>query len=148
MMRMARSPLVILPVLIWLVACSRADDEVRIRAHVDAMAAALSAADTRAFMAPLAADFSAETWDLDRRAVQLLLLREFRSHQRIRARVFDVEITVFEDDRASAGFQAVLTGGPGWVPEQGGWYRVTTGWRRDGADWEMISARWERIAGG
>lgn len=142
----------LLPVLLVLllglqVACTRPDDETRIRGHIDAMSAALRAAESRAFMAALADDFSAETWDLDRRGVQLLLMREFRSHERIRARLFDIEVELFEDDRASASFQAVLTGGPGWLPEQGGWYRVNTGWRRAGADWEMISASWEQVAG-
>lgn len=133
--------------LLLMAACTRPDDETRIRQHIDSMSAALSAADSRAFMGPLAEDFTAETWDLDRRAVQLLLLREFRAHQRIRARLFDLEVDLFDDDRASARFQAVLTGGSGLIPEQGSWYRVSTGWRRQGGDWELISARWEHVAG-
>ncbi|MGY6554615.1 MAG: hypothetical protein ACXIUM_08850 [Wenzhouxiangella sp.] len=136
-----------LVLMVLLAACSRPDDDTRIRGHIADMTAALSGADARAFMAPLAEDFSAETWDLDRRAVQLLLIREFRAHERIRARVFDIDVELFEDDRASAQFQAVVTGGRGLLPEQGAWYRVTTGWRRAGNDWELISARWEQIAG-
>ncbi len=133
--------------IVVLAACARPDDETRIRQHIDSMTSALADADRRAFMAPLAEDFSAETWDLDRRAVQLLLVREFRTHDRIRARVFDVDVELFDDGRARTSFQAVLTGGSGVLPEQGSWYRVTTGWRRQNADWELISARWERVAG-
>lgn len=65
-----------LVLILLLAACSRPDDETRIRTHIDNMTTALSEANSRAFMAPLAEDFSGETWDLDRRAVQLLLLRE------------------------------------------------------------------------
>lgn len=130
-----------------LVACARPDDETRIRSHIESMSSALAEANQRAFMAPLAEDFSAETWDLDRRAVQLMLIREFRAHERIRARVFDIDIELFPDGRAEASFQAVLTGGSGLIPEQGSWYRVTTGWRQVDADWELISARWQRVAG-
>jgi len=133
--------------VIVITACARPDDETRIRTQLEAMTAALADANVRAFMAPLAEDFSAQTWDLDRRAVQLLLLREFRTHDRIRARLFDVDVELFEDERAQVTFQAVLTGGSGLLPEQGSWYRVATGWRRSGPDWELISARWERIAG-
>lgn len=141
--------LVLVPLLaLALVACARPDDEARIRARLDSMSTALAEGDSRSFMAPLAEDFSAETWDLDRRAVQLLLLRELRSHERIRARIFDIEVELFAEQRANAQFQVVLTGGRGLVPEQGSWYRVHTGWRHDGSDWELIAARWERLAGG
>lgn len=132
---------------IVITACARPDDETRIRSQLDAMSSALADANVRGFMAPLAEDFSAQTWDLDRRAVQLLLLREFRTHDRIRARLFDIEVELFADERAEVTFQAVLTGGSGLLPEQGSWYRVSTGWRRSSSDWELISARWERIAG-
>ncbi len=139
--------LLLAALVVVLAACARPDDETRIRQHIDSMTSALAEANQRAFMAPLAEDFSAETWDLDRRAVQLLLMREFRTHDRIRARVFDIDVELFEDGRAQASFQAVLTGGSGLLPEQGSWYRVSTGWHHSDADWELISARWERVAG-
>ena len=142
-----RRSLLAVVLLITLAACARPDDETRIRQHLDAMSTALADGHRRAFMAPLAEDFAAETWDLDRAGVQLLLVREFRQHQRIRARVFDIDVELFEDDRATASFQAVLTGGSGLLPEQGSWYRVSTGWRRSDTDWELIQARWERVAG-
>lgn len=143
---MMRGPLLAV-LLVLLAGCARPDDETAIRQHLNAMSAALADGHRRAFMAPLAEDFSAETWDLDRAGVQLLLVREFRQHDRIRARLFDIHVEVFDDGRATASFQAVLTGGSGLLPEQGSWYRVTTGWRRSDSDWELIQARWERLAG-
>ncbi len=138
--------LMLLPVVL-LVACARPADEDRIRQHLDAMIDALADQNARAFMAPLADDFSADTWNLDRRGARLLLNREMRAHQRIRVRLFDIRIDLVQEDRATASFQAVLTGGSGLIPEQGSWYRVATGWRRQGSDWELITASWERVAG-
>lgn len=137
----------VVALVVLLAACNRPDDEARVRQHLETMSAALAEADRRAFMGPLAEDFTAETWNLDRAGVRLLLAREFRRHDRIRARLFDIDVDLFDDGRATATFQVVLTSGSGLLPEQGSWYRVTTGWRRGTADWELISARWERVAG-
>lgn len=133
--------------LLVLASCGRAPDETQIRRQLDDMVAALADRNTRAFMSPIAEDFSADTWNLDRRGVRLIMNRELRAHERVRVRLFDIEVELFEDDRAVARFQAVLTGGSGLIPEQGSWYRVSSGWRRSGSDWELISASWERVAG-
>lgn len=133
--------------LIVLVGCARPATEQQIRQTLLDMATALEQGQTNDFMAPVAADFAADTWQLDRRGVRLLLIREMRARQRIRVRLLDIEVELAGEDRASARFHAVLTGGTGLIPEQGSWYRVTTGWRRDGADWALINATWERMAG-
>lgn len=131
-----------------LAACSPpAADEEQIRQRVDDMAKGLADGSVRAVMAPLADDFSAETWSLDPRGVRLLLQREMRAHERLRARIGDFSVELHGEDRASAEFQVILTGGSGLIPQRGRWYRVSTGWRREGSDWMMISARWEDVVG-
>ena len=130
-----------------LTACSQQPDEAQIRSRLDDMVTALEKRNARAFMAPLAEDFAADTWQLDQRGVRLLLTREMRAHDRIRARLFDIDIRIDDPDRGMASFHAILTGGSGLLPEQGSWYRVTTGWRREEGDWQLISAQWERVAG-
>lgn len=143
---MNRGLLLGLPALALLVACGPdAPDEERIRARIEAMQTALSEGDVRAFMAPVADDFTASTRNLDRRAARFLLRREMLAHDRLRARLADIEITLHGQDRAMATMHAVTTGGSGQIPETGGWYRVNTGWRRDGGDWMMISASWENV---
>lgn len=139
--------LVLLVLLVALPGCRRPAAEEQIRQTLQAMATAVGDGDARAFMAPVADDFAADTWQLDRRGARLLLNREMRARERVRMRLLDIEVEPAGEDRASAHFHAVLTGGSGLIPDEGGWYRVTTGWRRDGADWELISASWERIAG-
>jgi hypothetical protein len=131
-----------------LTACSSDDpDQEQILSRIDEMVEALAERNARAFMAPLAEDFTAQTQNLDPRGIRLLLNREMRAHERLRARVFDRSVTLHGNDRATVEFQAVLTGGSGLVPERGRWYRVRTGWRKDGSDWMLISASWEAIAG-
>lgn len=129
-----------------LVACgSPPPDEERIRARIASMQAALEEGSARTFMAPVADDFSAATGNLDRRSARLLLRREMLAHEKLNARLFDLEIELQGEDRATATMHAVTTGGSGLIPDTGRWYRVTTGWRRDGDDWMLISARWESV---
>lgn len=130
-----------------LVGCARPAAEDQIRQTLLDMAAAVGQGEANAFMAPVAADFAADTWQLDRRGARLLLVREMRARQRMRVRLLDIEVELAGEDRASARFHAVLTGGTGLIPDEGSWYRVTTGWRRNGADWELINATWDRVAG-
>lgn len=122
-------------------------DEERIRQQIEAMKRAVDEGNTRAFVQPLAEDFGARGRDLDRRGVRLLINRELRAHEKLSARVFDIEVELQGADRARATFHAVTTGGSGLIPDTGGWYRVESGWRRSGDEWLLISADWERVAG-
>lgn len=126
-----------------LVACQRPADEEQIRSHLADMTEALAEGSVRAFLSPVAEDFSGQTWDLDRRALQLLVRRELMARERVRVRLIDVRVVMHGDDRAVARFNALATGGSGLIPEEGRLWRVETGWRRAGADWELISASWE-----
>ncbi len=141
-----RSSLAITAALV-LVACGpRLPDEELIRQQLTSMTDALEAREPAAVLEPLAEDFVGETWDLDRRAIRLILRREMLAHDRLRARLFDIEVDLHSAERASVRFQVLLTGGSGLVPREGRWFQVETGWRRQG-DWQLISARWEDVIG-
>lgn len=130
-----------------LLACGpRLPDEDRIRNALQRMTQALVDREASTVLEPLAEDFVGETWDLDRRALRLLLRREMLAHDRLRARLFDIEVDLLSPERASANFQVLLTGGSGLVPSEGRWFQVETGWRLDD-DWKLISARWENVIG-
>ena len=131
-----------------LVACGpAAPDEERVRGEIRGMAEALADGDVRGVLSPLADDFSGVTWNMDERGARLLLQRELRAHEQLRARVFDIDVEIRGQDRAMATFQVVLTGGSGMIPDTGRWYRVESGWRLDGNDWKLVSAEWEPVAG-
>jgi hypothetical protein len=145
-MKALRTCVGLLVALFLLAGCSPpSSDEEQIRQRLDDMVQALADRNARAFMAPIAEDFGSETWNLDLRGVRLLLQREMRAHDRLRARLVDVSVQMHGEDRASAEFNAILTGGSGLIPHRGGWYQVRTGWRRDGNDWMLISASWEEV---
>jgi hypothetical protein len=122
-------------------------DAERIEARIRAMSEALTEGDTSDFMAPLAEDFTATGRDLDRRAVRFLLRRELLAHERIGVRLFDIDVELRGDDRATARLHAVVSGGTGLIPDTGDWYRLETGWRLDDDEWMLISARWDSVAG-
>jgi len=131
-----------------LIACSeRPPAEEQIHNRIKAMQSALAEGSVRSFMAPVAEDFTAATRNLDRRAAGLLLRREILAHKSLKARLFDIEIEMQGQSRATATLHAVLTGGTGLIPETGSWYKVTTGWRLDEDEWMLISVRWETVAG-
>ncbi|NBB93295.1 MAG: nuclear transport factor 2 family protein [Gammaproteobacteria bacterium] len=133
---------------LMLAACGPgAPDEEQIRQRISDMQAALSEGQVGDFMEPVAEDFTAATRSLDRRAARFLLRREMLAHEQLSARLFDIEVELSGEDRATATLHAVVSGGSGLIPDTGGWYRLTTGWRRDDGDWMLISARWETVAG-
>ena len=86
-----------------LLACGpRLPDEDRIRNALQRMTQALVDREASTVLEPLAEDFVGETWDLDRRALRLLLRREMLAHDRLRARLFDIEVDLLSPERASA----------------------------------------------
>jgi hypothetical protein len=127
--------------------CSPAlPDEERIRALLQGMTQALEERETSKVLAPLAEDFVGETWDLDVRALRMILRREMLAHDRLRARLFDIDVDLLSENRAQVSFQVLLTGGSGLFPSEGRWFQVETGWRLDD-EWQLISARWEDVIG-
>lgn len=125
-----------------LVACTAEPDETRIRNTIEAMAQAVENKERGEFMDAVGDDFTGQNGSYDRaRAEQLLRVHLLRNRS-INVLVSGIEIEV-QGDRATARFDALLTGSDHWIPERGQRYRFTTGWWRDGGDWQVINARWE-----
>ncbi len=106
------------------------------------MEAALESGDVDDFMDPVAEDFIAGNGGLDRRMLGLLVRRERMARDRISVSRFDTEVVLLGEDRATATFAALATGGSGWLPDEGRLWRIDTGWRLDDGDWQLISAEW------
>jgi len=134
--------------VLLIIACApAAPDEERIAGRISQMAEALAERNARAFMAPLADDFSADHLGLDRRTARVLLEREMRASERLRARIVELHIELHGQQRASARFQVILTGGSGLIPERARWLTVETGWRLSDDEWMLVNARWDHVAG-
>jgi len=143
------APVLVLLVLLVLVAgCAEPPPaEQRILETLAEMEQALEAGDVGDFMDPVAEDFIAENRALDRAALGLLVRRERLARNRIAITRFEPEVELHGDDRATAVFQALATGGAGLLPDEGQLWRIETSWRRDDDQWRLIGAGWRRALG-
>lgn len=130
-----------------LAACSGGENlESSLRETIDGMEQALAASERRDFMQPIAEDFSGPG-GMNRDRVRALLIFHLQRHQQLRSRSGPINVQVNDSlspPRAEATWQTLVTGGSGWLPEQGQLYRVETGWRWEG-EWQLISASWEAV---
>lgn len=128
-----------------LVACGSAPGpEQQIRDRLTSMIEALEEGSVGAFMDPIADDFIAGDRALDRRALGLLVRRERMARDSIRVRRVNTQVELHGEQRATATFQALATGGSGLIPDEGRLWNIETGWRLDGDEWMLISAGWSR----
>lgn len=125
---------------VGLLGCERDPPEQRLRAQVARLEQAVQAHDLGALREVLAQDFVGHD-GLDREgAVRLVQVSRLR-YRDIGVSLGPVAVRM-HGDRATATFTAVLTGGPGVLPEAGRAYEVTTGWRADNGEWILVSAEW------
>jgi hypothetical protein len=123
-------------------ACSNPPDEARIHAAIDAMAEAVEQKRPGDFMEHLATDFAGPAQASGRIDAERLLRYHQIRNKNIGVVLRSVEIQV-RDDRATASFQALVTGSESWLPERGRDFAFLTGWRLDDGDWKLINAQWE-----
>lgn len=113
------------------------------RDSIQQMEAAAVKKDASEFFEHFAEDFSgSDGLDRDnfRRYVQLIWLQ----HKDIGVQMGPLDVKLMED-RATVDFTVALSGGQGFIPDQGRIYQVQTGWRLEGNDWLLISANWKPI---
>ncbi len=123
------------------VACSKPAPEQALRESIQQLEQAAIAKDGSAFFEYFADDFSGSgRLDRDnfRRYVQLIWLQ----NKDIGVQMGPLDVKLMED-RATVNFTVALSGGPGFIPDQGQIYQVQTGWRLDGDEWRLISATWK-----
>ncbi|MBY6203305.1 hypothetical protein [Halomonas denitrificans] len=122
--------------------------EERIFAIIGEMEVALERGEVDDFMDPVADDFIAGNRGLDRRMLGLLVRRERMARERIAVSRFDTDVVLRGEDRATATFTALATGGSGLLPDEGRLWRIDTGWRLDDGDWRLIHAEWRPAGAG
>lgn len=129
--------------LLTLVACSRTQDDQRIRDNIHAMQQAAEARNPRQFMEHVTSDFSGNQGSVDREGLHNLLRAIVLRNEKIGVTLGPIDVDV-QGNRATATLMATLTGGQGsLLPEHGAIYSIKSGWRRDGKDWICFAATWE-----
>jgi hypothetical protein len=99
----------------------------------------------RQFIKHVAEDFSGQNGQLNRQELQRLVIFQFNRHQRLNAQLFPITVTETGENSATARFKALITGGPGWIPDQGQLYDFETHWRFESGDWILASADWTPV---
>jgi hypothetical protein len=104
----------------------------------------------RAFMNFVAEDFDGQYGQFDHQRLNAFMIVQLRRHERAQAQIFPILVTSGEEQSsdgrtAVATFRALITGGPGWVPDRGRLLEFTTGWRETGGEWLLVSAHWKDV---
>lgn len=141
-----RGLLAMLALAVTLGGCAHPPDEEALRDRIAEMQSAIEARDADALADAVAVDFSGpEGMDRSglRRYAALMLLRQ----QRVGVVLGPIEVTL-HGDRATARFDAMVSGAEGLLPQGLEARRVDTTWRRDGGDWVLVAADWRSPARG
>jgi hypothetical protein len=97
---------------------------------------ALEARDLDAVMERVDGDFrlSRSEGELGYQATRTLLMHSLRRYQKIAITLTNVQVEIdpVKLDEADVRFNALLTAGRGWLPDDGNLYRVTSRWVYDG----------------
>ncbi len=127
-----------------LASCQRSSDEEQLLQAIDAMEIAVEAGETSDFMEYLAEDFTANDGELDRTAMQRLLVAQSLAYTHIGVVRTGTDIQV-TDQRANVQITLLLEGGSGrWLPERGSSIEISSGWRLRDGEWKCVNAQWER----
>ena len=109
------------------------------------MEAKIEAGERRPFMEHIAEDFAAQDGKMSRDEVRALVIFQLNRHKSLQGQLFPISVVETGIDTAQASFRALVTGGPGWIPDSGQVYDFETGWRLDGGDWLLVTANWKPV---
>jgi hypothetical protein len=98
-----------------------------------------------AFMEHIAEDFSAQNGGMNRDQVRALVVFQLKRFEKLEGRLFPISVSDTGDGAAEARFRALVTGGPGWIPDSGQVYDFETWWRLENGDWLLVAANWDPV---
>ncbi len=99
----------------------------------------------RPFMNHVAEDFYGQNKQLNRQQLSGYIFYQLNRHQRLHAQLFPISVKETGEDTASAKFRALITGGPGWILDQGQFYDFETLWRYQDGEWKLTGANWNPV---
>ena len=99
----------------------------------------------RQFIKHVSEDFSGQNGQLNRQQLMGLVIYQLNRHQRLHAQLFPISVNETGEQTASANFRALITGGRGWIPDQGQVYDFETLWRYQDGEWKLTNANWNPV---
>jgi len=131
-------------------ACHKETEQDKVRKVITGVEEAANEKDIKKIIAGLSKTYQ-DPQGFDYNSIKGLLLGYFFRHQKVRAYIPDMSITV-DGISAKAEFQAVLTGdragSAAILPESLGVYAFEVLFRKEENAWKVISARWNRAGEG
>ena len=115
--------------------------EQRIIATIRNMEAQIEEGERAAFMKHIAPDFTAQNDAMNRDQVRAFVIFQMNRHKNLSAQLFPIRVTG-AGDSATAHFKALVTGGPGLLPESGQVFEFETHWRLVDDEWLLQTANW------
>ena len=115
--------------------------EEALRAALDETVAALESRDLATAMSNVSEDFEIDRSEgtLGYQATRTLLMHSLRRYRNVSITLTNVQVDIdpVKLDEADVSFNALLTAGRGWMPEDGNLYRVTSRWVHDDS-WRIV----------
>ena len=129
-----------------LVACGPSGTvEDLVKARIAAMETAGESGERGAFMGFVADGFEAQDGAMDRDDFRRFMFVQFSQQRRIQAQLFPITVEVEGPNLARARFNALVTGGGRFIPDDGQLFDIETTWVLDGGDWMLWRADWRPI---
>lgn len=116
--------------------------EQQIVAEIRAMEEEIEAGERLNFISHVADDFRGQGGAMNREQLRAYIVLQYGRYESVEARILPITVREISETEASAEFRALLTGGPDWIPEDGGLYRIETLWRLEGDEWLLTAADW------
>lgn len=118
--------------------------EQRVIATIRDMEASIEAGERRNFMQHIAADFTGQG-GINRDQARALVVYQLNRHKNLQAQLFPIRVVERNPNSAEASFRALVTGGPGWIPENGQLFDFETHWVRVDDEWLLQAATWTPV---
>ena len=138
----------LLPALLVLALCACDQPltvEQQVIATIRQMEEKIEAGERRNFMEYIAEDFMGQNEAMTRDQVRALVVFQLNRNKRLSAQLFPIRVEETSEGLASANFKALVTGGPGWIPERGQVYDFDTQWRYEDDEWLLYRANWKPV---
>lgn len=120
--------------------------EQQVIATIRDMEASIEAGERRAFLEHFTEDFSGRRGAMNHDQLRAMVVFQLNRYKNLQARLFPIRVTETGAESATAAFRALVTGGPGWIPENGQVFDFVTYWRLEGGSWMLHAADWEPVA--
>jgi len=143
--RVGKASLTALVLLVALTGCEKPlTVEQRVIAAIRDMEASIEAGERRNFMGHFAEDFTGQG-GMNRDQARALVVFQLNRYKNLQAQLFPIRVVERDESTATAGFRALVTGGPGWIPENGQLFDFDTRWVLVDDEWLLQSATWTPV---